>query len=135
MQRNLILTILGLCLATAFPQEKETQFAFNNYHRYYNEARQRGDAEKEKSIKAFRASFAQHPYRYHSLDTRLSAGVSGTTHCRRYLFWFKGAGRAIPQRMPFQKPYSNPQAEIGLFVADAFNRIWKVADAPIVKVN
>ena len=29
----------------------------------------------------------------------------------------------------FQKPYSNPQAEIGLFVADAFNRIWKVADA------
>jgi Skp family chaperone for outer membrane proteins len=43
MQRNLILTILGLCLAaTAFPQEKETQFAFNNYHRYYNEARQRG---------------------------------------------------------------------------------------------
>ena len=52
MQRNLILTILGLCLAaTAFPQEKETQFAFNNYHRYYNEARQRGDAEKEKSIK------------------------------------------------------------------------------------
>ena len=74
MQRNLILTILGLCLAaTAFPQEKETQFAFNNYHRYYNEARQRGDAEKEKSIKAFRASFAQHPYRYHSLDTRLSA--------------------------------------------------------------
>ena len=51
MQRNLILTILGLCLAaTAFPQEKETQFAFNNYHRYYNEARQRGDAEKEKSI-------------------------------------------------------------------------------------
>ena len=40
MQRNLILTILGLCLAaTAFPQEKETQFAFNNYHRYYNERR------------------------------------------------------------------------------------------------
>ena len=74
MQRNLILTILGLCLvAPAFPQEKETQFAFNNYHRYYNEAWQRGDAEKEKSIEAFRASFAQHPYRYHSLDTRLSA--------------------------------------------------------------
>ena len=42
MQRNLILTILGLCLvAPAFPQEKETQFAFNNYHRYYNEAWQR----------------------------------------------------------------------------------------------
>lgn len=53
MQRNLILTILGLCLvAPAFPQEKETQFAFNNYHRYYNEAWQRGDAEKEKSIEA-----------------------------------------------------------------------------------
>ena len=98
MQRNLILTILGLCLAaTAFPQEKETQFAFNNYHRYYNEARQRGDAEKEKSIKAFRASFAQHPYRYHSLDTRLSA-----QECLAQLtadgIWFKGAGRAIPQR-------------------------------------
>lgn len=55
MQRNLILTILGLCLAApAFPQEKETQFAFNNYHRYYNEARQRGDAEKEKSIVSIR---------------------------------------------------------------------------------
>ena len=80
MQRNLILTILGLCLvAPAFPQEKETQFAFNNYHRYYNEAWQRGDAEKEKSIEAFRASFAQHPYRYHSLDrksTRLNSSHS-----------------------------------------------------------
>lgn len=131
MQRNLILTILGLCLAaTAFPQEKETQFAFNNYHRYYNEARQRGDAEKEKSIKAFRASFAQHPYRYHSLDTRLSAQECLAQLTADGIFsGLREQEEQFRKENAFQKPYSNPQAEIGLFVADAFNRIWKVADA------
>ena len=131
MQRNLILTILGLCLAaTAFPQEKETQFAFNNYHRYYNEARQRGDAEKEKSIKAFRASFAQHPYRYHSLDTRLSAQECLAQLTADGIFsGLREQEEQVRKENAFQKPYSNPQAEIGLFVADAFNRIWKVADA------
>ena len=131
MQRNLILTILGLCLAApAFPQEKETQFAFNNYHRYYNEARQRGDAEKEKSIEAFRASFAQHPYRYHSLDTRLSAQECLAQLTADGIFsGLRGQEEQFRKENAFQKPYSNPQAEIGLFVADAFNRIWKVADA------
>ena len=109
---------------------KETQFAFNNYHRYYNEARQRGDAEKEKSIEAFRASFAQHPYRYHSLDTRLSAQECLAQLTADGIFsGLRGQEEQFRKENAFQKPYSNPQAEIGLFVADAFNRIWKVADA------
>ena len=57
------------------------------------------------------------------------AGVSGTTHCRRYLFWFKGAGRAIPQRECLSEALLQPAGRNRLVRGGCFNRIWKVADA------
>lgn len=130
MQKNLILTILGLCFAAmAFPQAKETQLAFNNYHRYYNEARQRRDAEKERAIEAFRVSFTQQPYRYHSLATELSAQECLAQLDANGVFsGLKAGEEQFRKENAFQKPYSNPQAEIGMFLTDAFNRIWKIAD-------
>ena len=76
-----------------------------------------GDAEKEKSIKAFRASFAQHPYRYHSLDTRLSAQECLAQLTADGIFsGLREQEEQFRKENAFQKPYSNPQAEIGLFV-------------------
>ncbi len=131
MQKHLILTLFSLCfVTTAFPQAKETQLAFDNYHQYYNEARRQKDVEKERAIDAFRISFREHPYRYHSLDTKLSA-----QECLAQLDAggvFSGLKQKEAQfraNNGFQKPFSDPQAEIGLFLVDAFNRIWKIADA------
>lgn len=131
MHRNLILIIFSLCIAiTAFSQEKETKLAFDNYHRYYNEARRSNDAEKEKAIDAFRTSFTENPYRYHSLDTKLSAQECLAQLDAEGIFsGLKEREAEFLKDNGFQKPYSNPQAEIGVFLADAFNRIWKIADA------
>ena len=63
MQRNLILTILGLCLAApAIRQVKETQFACKNFLSYYNEPRNGGEEVTETSSAARRPSCAKHLY-------------------------------------------------------------------------
>lgn len=131
MQKNLILLILNIYFMTvAFAQEKETQFAFDNYHRYYKEARLHKEGDKEKAIDALRSSFRKTPYRYFSLDTKLTAqGCIDQLDAEGIFTDLQEQEEKYRSSHSFQKPYSNPQAEIGLFLTEAFNRIWKIADA------
>lgn len=130
MQRNLILTILGLCLAaTAFRRRRKRSLLSIIITVTTTKPGSGGcrEGEVHQGFPRFLCaaslplSFPGHPVE--------CAGVSGTTHCRRYLSGLREQEEQFRKENAFQKPYSNPQAEIGLFVADAFNRIWKVADA------
>lgn len=124
-----ILLIAGSALMI-HAQETERKYAFDNYQRYFREGQQVRNTEKEKAIEALRNSFAQHPYRYHSLGGNYIAA-----ECLRQL---TANGEFTPlieqeeklrKSNSFQQPYSVPQGEVGAFLADAFNRIWKIADA------
>lgn len=55
--------------------------------------------------------------------------MSGTTHCRRYLFWFKGAGRAIPQRECLSEALLQPAGRNRLVRGGCLQPYLKVADA------
>ena len=131
MKKKLILAILSFCIVlTASSQKKETQYAFDNYHRYYKEACKQKDVEKEKAIDAFRIIFTQHPYRYHSLDKSLDGKECLNQLSDDGIFSGLREKEALLARShAFRKPYSNPQQEIGNFLTDAFNRIWAIADA------
>ena len=57
------------------------------------------------------------PYRYHSLDTRLSAQECLAQLTADGIFsGLREQEEQFRKENAFQKPYSNPQAEIGLFV-------------------
>lgn len=131
MQKLFMLALFLFCVATlTMGQEKETKLAFDNYTRYYGEARRQKDAVKDEAMLKLRDGFMRNPYRHHSQDTRLTAQDCLEQLDANGIFaGLKEQEADFRKRNAFQKPYSNPQAEIGLFLADAFNRIWRIADA------
>lgn len=44
-------------------RKAESQFAYSNYRRYYQEARCHAGGEKKDAVKKLREYFSQHPYR------------------------------------------------------------------------
>nr|WP_302830815.1 polysaccharide lyase family 8 super-sandwich domain-containing protein [uncultured Bacteroides sp.] len=131
MQRKLILLLLLVCttiLSTA--QEKETKLAFDNYNRYYGEARRWKDDVKDEAMLKLRNAFAQNPYRHHSLNAGLSAQECLEQLDENGVFsGLKGLENDLRKNNGFQKKSSSLQNNIGLFLVDAFNRIWRIADA------
>ena len=128
--KNLILTLLiSFVTLTASSQEAERKVAFDNYRRYYGEARMQKDTEKEKSIEMFRQSFHRNPYR----DSK--GYRSNAEECLKQLTpngeftSLLEQENAFKQNNGFQKPYIDPQSAIGEFLTTAFNRIGQIADA------
>lgn len=123
----MLITCTGFLLRA---QETERKYAFDNYQRYYQDGQRIHNLEKEKALESLRHSFAEHPYRYHSLKTSFSG--------KECLEQLTDNGIFIPLQAQevefrkdngFQKPYSTVQGEVGIFLTDAFNCIWKIADA------
>ena len=52
--------LLTIGVLTACSQNKEAEWAINNYHRYYKEAQETNDPEKEAAIDSMRSYFARH---------------------------------------------------------------------------
>lgn len=131
MQKILILLIFLFCTTLlSIAQEKETKLAFDNYHRYYGEARQWKDEVKDKAMLELRNTFAKNPYRYHSLGSGLTAQKYLEQLDENGIFSdLKNQEENLRKNNGFQKISSSLQEEIGLFLTNAFNRIWKIADA------
>lgn len=58
--------ITGFCITLSvysYAQQAERQWAIDNYHRYYQEAKQVTDKEKQQAIVQLRTYFHTHPYR------------------------------------------------------------------------
>lgn len=64
---------LGLCLSVSvvLGQEKEMKFAFDNYHRYSNEAKACTDPAKKEAMVKLRTYFHRNPYRLDKVDMPL----------------------------------------------------------------
>ena len=131
MKKELLLIMLITCTGLLLhAQETEREYAFDNYRRYYLDGRQVRNVEKEKALESLRHSFAEHPYRYHSLNTPYSAAECLEQLTDDGIFTpLQTQEEELRKDNGFQKPYAVVQGEIGLFLTDAFNRIWKIADA------
>lgn len=123
MRGNWILNIVMVFYAmmSVSAQNAEKKLAFDNYHRYYADAKSRKDASKEKAIKKYRTFYSEHSYRGHSLPRDIQVSdVLGN---------WKADGTFVDLSEVENKIMSsNNQEEIGLFLIDAFNRIWKIAE-------
>ena len=63
IKRLVLFFCLCLPALAVSAQEQEVKFAFDNYHRYYREARLCTDSAKLEAMKKLRVYFHEHPYR------------------------------------------------------------------------
>ena len=123
MRENRILSlIIAFCtFLSVIAQNAERKLAFDNYHRYYGKAGLVQDSKKEKAIKDYRAFYAEHNYRGHSLPRNLNVADILSN-------WQDNGTFADLSESESKVMASKNQDKIGLFLTDAFNRIWKIAE-------
>lgn len=72
MKKRCLYVIVSFWIAlSASAQNAERIWAFDNYHRYYEEGQQIKDSKKEKAIKEYREYYSGHGYRAYSLSKNL----------------------------------------------------------------
>ena len=62
MRKYLLLSCM-LATSGVFAQQAEIDFAFNNYHKYYNAQTKDANSEKSEALKKLRNYFHDNPYR------------------------------------------------------------------------
>mgnify|MGYP000013155536 CR=1 FL=1 len=126
--------ITGFCITLSvysYAQQAERQWAIDNYHRYYQEAKQVTDKEKQQAIVQLRTYFHSHPY-------RLKADNSGKK-ALEFLKLLKANGtfedmnpteERFERENTYQKGYGNTTTdEVGIFIAQAYERLFHIATA------
>ena len=122
MKKRCLYVIVSFWIAlSASAQNAERIWAFDNYHRYYEEGQQIKDSKKEKAIKEYREYYSGHGYRAYSLPKNLL--VSEILNKWEDTGIFTDLAETEKGIME-----SKNQEKIGLFLTEAFNRIWKIAE-------
>ena len=73
IMKNYLLLLPVFWGCTAFAQQPEVDFAFNNYKKYYSFGVAHADNEKAEAIKKLRNYFSEHPYRLKALKDGVKA--------------------------------------------------------------
>lgn len=132
MQRVIALIVwIGLSVLAAFAQEREVEFAFNNYHRYYCEARTCPVSEKTEAMKKLRTYFHEYPYRMDKVEMKMAPHKCLELLTEAGTFSDMDSIEAEFERQnSYQKGFNTTADDrVGIFIGDAFNRICCIADA------
>lgn len=124
------LLLVALCHSGS-AQEKEIQYALDNYQRYYTDGQKVKGADKEKALHELREYYATNAYRLHQLNA-YSVEWQECLELLQENGQFKDLAvteEEYRSKNWLQAPYSEPQGAVGIFLTDAFNRIWKIAEA------
>ena len=122
MKKRCLYVIVSFWIAlSASAQNAERIWAFDNYHRYYEEGQQIKDSKKEKAIKEYREYYSGHGYRAYSLPKNLLVSEILNKWEDTGIF----TDLAETEKGIIE---SKNQEKIGLFLTEAFNRIWKIAE-------
>lgn len=128
-----VLLILIVCIPLfSFSQENGHDYAFDNYHRYYREAKKIRDTKKEMAIENFRRYYSQTPYASTNLSpVRMLSGKE----CLALLdddgrfTDYRTREEEVKKNNYAQSPKHRHQEFMGNLLYDAFNRIWKIAES------
>lgn len=133
MKKLITIILSGLfLLQTAETRNVERDFAFNNYRRYYSEARSCTDPEKTAAWRDLRVWFRDHPQNM-KIDTSLKA--SARLHLSKLLdngtFTSMNAKeRYFKRNDSYRKRYHDTQKdEVGIFIGSAFKKIFQITSA------
>ena len=132
MQFKTFITGLSIMAFATLPaQEAERELAFNNYRRYFNEAKLCRDTAKDEAIARLRSKFRTQPHRM-----RLEAT---TEQVRGYIAQLTDEGtfadmdpqeRAFEKNGTYLKNFNNTTDDkVGIFLGDAYGRIYLIAEA------
>lgn len=125
-----ILFAIG-CVAQCFSQEAERKVAYDNYIKYFVQARQVNHAKKENSIQQYRENFHKTPYRPNSFT--MPGQMSGSeyfsllTNNGQFADLMQQEAKIMDERMLTSK-YTPQSNAVAALVQEAFNRIWKIAE-------
>ncbi len=120
--KHLYVVAALFAVSSVSAQNAERQLAFDNYHRYFEEAQRTSlDAEKEKGLKHFRDFYAVTPYRGHELKRVMPLSDILAN-------WQDDGHFADLEEREQQVMAGKDQGAIGELLSDAFFRIWKVAE-------
>lgn len=131
IMKNYLLLLPVFWGCTAFAQQPEVDFAFNNYKKYYSFGVAQADNEKAEAIKKLRNYFSEHPYRLKALKDGVKA--------KEYLSLLTEKGtfsdmdpieRGFDENDTYNKGYANTSDDAaGIFIGDAFERIFQICSA------
>ena len=113
--------LLTIGVLTACSQNKEAEWAINNYHRYYKEAQETNDPEKEAAIDSMRSYFARHGYSYRK-------GEQQSYLQDIALLQADGTFGDLRDSDVGKKNKGN-QADSGGPITIAYNRVWRIVEA------
>lgn len=112
-------------------RKAESQFAYSNYRRYYQEARCHAGGEKKDAVKKLREYFSQHPYRaVKSIDASQAIQMASLLGEDGRFSDLNSTEEQFERENAYQQGYENTTDDrVGIFIAGALNRIYQLADA------
>lgn len=112
-------------------RKAESQFAYSNYRRYYQEARCHAGGEKKDAVKKLREYFSQHPYRaVKSIDASQAIQMASLLGKDGRFSDLNSTEEQFERENAYQQGYENTTDDrVGIFIAGALNRIYQLADA------
>ncbi|MFZ4457330.1 MAG: polysaccharide lyase family 8 super-sandwich domain-containing protein [Bacteroidales bacterium] len=131
MKLNISLLLFFLVSLGTFAQKTETEFAINNYHRYYADGQKVKDAVKEKSIQEYRQYYSKNGYRLSQLNAcklNWQECVLQLTEDGQFKDLTAVETKIKDEKMLFATFYGTENI-VANFLTDAHNRIWRIAEA------
>mgnify|MGYP006178718169 FL=1 len=113
-------------------QEAEQKFAYDNYVKYSTQAAAVKNKEKEAAIKKFRKGFNEVPYRYAQLTNEMKKTGNECllllSNDGQFTDLAQQETKIANEKMLLSK-YTAQSEVVAKVVTEAFNRLWKIADA------
>lgn len=131
MKNKILLTLILISTSLfSFSQENGRDYAFDNYHKYSNEAGKIKNAEKETAIEEYRQYYSKTPYSHHLSPVRLSAEecLNLLDNDGRFTD-IRDREEEIEKNNYAQSTITKHQELVGNLIFEAYNRIWKIAEA------
>lgn len=114
-----------------FAQKTETEFAINNYHRYYADGQKIKDPVKEQSIKEYRQYYSTHGYRLNQLAAcklTWQECVNQLAEDGQFKDMVALENRILDEKLLLETFFGTENV-VANFLVDAHNRIWRIAEA------
>lgn len=131
IKRLVLFCCLCLPALAVSAQEQEVKFAFDNYRRYYREARLCTDSAKLEAMKKLRVYFHEHPYRLSKVNMSVPLARCLELLTPEGTFSDMDALEAEFERSNAYRKGFHTTADdrVGIFIGNALDRLCCIADA------
>lgn len=136
IKRLVLFCCLCLPALAVSAQEQEVKFAFDNYHRYYREARLCTDSAKLEAMKKLRVYFHEHPYRLSKVNMSVPPARCLELLTPEGTFSDMDALEAEFERSNAYRKGFHTTADdrVGIFIGNALDR-WRVTTVPTASLR